>query len=81
MTTPLVLVINCGSSSIKFALVDEDSSEFPLEGLAERLNSPEAVLRWEQDGEQQEEPLADADHRQALEALLPRVQAYAGDRL
>ena len=81
MTTPLVLVINCGSSSIKFALVDEDSSEFPLEGLAERLNSPEAVLRWQQDGEQQEEPLADADHRQALAALLPRVQAYAGNRL
>ena len=31
-----ILVINCGSSSIKFALVNEAHSLFPLHGLAER---------------------------------------------
>ena len=34
-----ILVINCGSSSIKFALVNEAHSLFPLHGLAERLGS------------------------------------------
>lgn len=29
-----ILVINCGSSSIKFALVNEAHSLFPLHGLA-----------------------------------------------
>ena len=31
-----ILVINCGSSSIKFALVNEDQPQFALSGLAER---------------------------------------------
>ncbi|MCR1760400.1 propionate/acetate kinase, partial [Pseudomonas aeruginosa] len=45
-----ILVINCGSSSIKFALVNEAHSLFPLHGLAERLGSRDAVLRWKRGG-------------------------------
>ena len=39
-----ILVINCGSSSIKFALASEDREGFVLHGLAERLGEPGAVL-------------------------------------
>lgn len=46
-----ILVINCGSSSIKFALVNEAHSLFPLHGLAERLGSRDAVLRWKRGGD------------------------------
>lgn len=81
MAQALVLVINCGSSSIKFALVDESRPHFPLSGLAERLGAPEAVLHWRRDGEKLSQPLPGADHRRALESLLPLVQEAAGEDL
>ena len=44
MSARNILVINCGSSSIKFALINEAHEQFILSGLAERLGSPDAVL-------------------------------------
>ena len=37
MSARNILVINCGSSSIKFALINEAQPHFTLSGLAERL--------------------------------------------
>ena len=39
MSAP-VLVLNCGSSSVKWAVVDPGSGETLSSGLAERLGSP-----------------------------------------
>ena len=64
-----ILVINCGSSSVKFALVDPDSLHQRLKGQAEKLGTAESVLAWQ--GEQQgTRELGAADHRLALQALL-----------
>jgi acetate kinase len=41
----LVLVLNSGSSSVKFALVLPRSGERLMEGIGERLGTPEALLR------------------------------------
>ena len=41
----LVLVLNSGSSSVKFALVLPQSGERLMEGIGERLGTPEALLR------------------------------------
>ena len=41
----LVLVLNSGSSSVKFALVHPGSGQRVTDGLAERVGTPEAVLR------------------------------------
>lgn len=76
-----ILVINCGSSSIKFALVNEAHSLFPLHGLAERLGSREAVLRWKRGGDSDSLMIPNADHRAALAQLLPMVQNAAGGKL
>ncbi|QLF92815.1 acetate kinase [Pseudomonas sp. ABC1] len=76
-----ILVINCGSSSIKFALVNEEQATFPLQGLAERLGSPEAVLHWQLGETKESLDIPDADHRAALERLLPLAQEAAGGRL
>lgn len=81
MAQALVLVINCGSSSIKFALVDESLPDFPLSGLAERIGTPEAVLHWRRNDDKLSRPLPGADHRHALENLLPLVQEAAGEGL
>ncbi|WP_296272622.1 acetate kinase [Pseudomonas sp. UBA6323] len=80
MSARNILVINCGSSSIKFALVNEAQETFMLSGLAERLGSPEAVLHWQQGEHKDSLVLPGADHRLALSHLLPIVQqATAGE--
>lgn len=81
MSARNILVINCGSSSIKFALVNEVQSTFPLQGLAERLGSPEAVLHWQLGDVKQSLDIPGADHQAALEKLLPLAQEAAGGKL
>ncbi|SDQ01512.1 acetate kinase [Ectopseudomonas guguanensis] len=81
MSARNILVINCGSSSIKFALVNEAQETFILSGLAERLGSPEAVLHWQQGEHKDSLVLSGADHRLALSHLLPIVQQAAAGAL
>ncbi|PIA72573.1 acetate kinase [Ectopseudomonas toyotomiensis] len=81
MSARNILVINCGSSSIKFALVNEAQETFMLSGLAERLGSPEAVLHWQQGEQKDSLVLPGADHRLALSHLLPVVQQAAAGKL
>ncbi|MGQ7959472.1 acetate kinase [Pseudomonas sp. SP16.1] len=81
MSARNILVINCGSSSIKFALVNEARDDFLLSGLAERLGSPEAVLHWQQGEVRDSLVIPGADHRLALSQLLPIVQRVAGGEL
>ncbi|MDP3847383.1 MAG: acetate kinase [Pseudomonas sp.] len=81
MPSGTILVINCGSSSIKFALVNPDAQAFALSGLAERLGSPDAVLHWQAAGQKHTRAIATADHRAALAQLLPLVQQAAGEQL
>lgn len=77
-----ILVINCGSSSLKFALLNQAHSTPLISGLAERLGTPEAVLIWWHSGSiRRQQELANADHRQALEALLPLVNDACGGEL
>lgn len=49
-----VLALNCGSSSVKFALLDPVSGVRAVEGLAERVGTPETAIRLSRDGEQRE---------------------------
>lgn len=83
MEQGLVLVINCGSSSIKFALVDPSQSGFLISGLAERLaaGNDKGLLHWQQNAQTNTHVLATPTHHAALVAILPKVQAIAGSRL
>lgn len=70
-----VLVINCGSSSIKYALIDSDPNAPRLAGLAERLGSGDACLKGKNSaGERFDQPLPNADHTQVLNAILGRLE-------
>lgn len=77
MTSRNILVINCGSSSIKFAVVGERQADFPVEGLVERLGGEDAVLRWSQGTARHTQPMPGADHSHALAQVLPRIRAAA----
>ncbi|RBY83597.1 acetate kinase [Geodermatophilus sp. TF02-6] len=66
-----VLVVNCGSSSLKYRVVDVDSGTSVASGLAERIGQPAGRLTHRSpDGEQHvvERPLP--DHGAALAAVL-----------
>lgn len=78
MVNRLVLVINCGSSSIKFALRQEGESEAILSGLAERLGSPQASLSYRIGDQRHEATLSGSEHVDALSALLPLIESHAG---
>ena len=71
-----VLVLNCGSSSLKFAIINPHTAEQYLSGLAEALTLPEAQISWRfgEDGEKQKAMLsAGADHTAALTFLEENV--------
>lgn len=68
-----VLVINCGSSSLKVALFDITLRKLGA-GLAERLDSPDAFASLH--GSPEALPLpSGASHREALQALINALQA------
>lgn len=75
MTSQSVLVINCGSSSIKFALVPasnhSSSPQARRSGLAENIGTPEASLKIiNEQGEKTTIDLPNADHQTALMHIL-----------
>lgn len=76
MTDHLVLVINCGSSSIKFAVRSESANQPLLSGLAERLGTDEGVLTWKAGGTQQQAKLKDGQHSTAMRELLPLIEQH-----
>ncbi|HLT04894.1 MAG TPA: acetate kinase [Pseudomonas sp.] len=81
MSARNIIVINCGSSSLKFALVNESQDTFPLQGLAERLGSPEAVIQWQIGDTKETREIPNGAHREALEAILPIAQEIAGGQI
>jgi len=71
------LVVNCGSSSVKFAILDPKDGHVFLNGLAEALGLEDARISWKfNGGDKTEQSLgAGADHKKALEYLVKNVLA------
>jgi len=65
-----ILVLNCGSSSAKFAVIDPESGEEFISGIAQRLGSPQASLDWKFGGKKETKELPGADHDQALREVV-----------
>ena len=61
MTTRTVLVINSGSSSIKYQLVDPDSGESLASGIVERIGDATGSITHKRAGERTDitEPVPD----------------------
>jgi acetate kinase len=64
-----VLVLNCGSSSAKFAVIDPASTREEVSGIAQRLGSPDATLDWKRNGAKDSRPIPGAGHEHALRAV------------
>jgi acetate kinase len=61
-----VLVLNCGSSSAKFAVIDPANGEERISGIAQRLGSPTSSLDWKFAGQKRSKVLHSNDHETAL---------------
>lgn len=61
-----VLVVNSGSSSVKFQLVDPASGESSASGLVEQIGEPEGRVVLEYEGEESEQRREIADHGAGL---------------
>lgn len=66
-----VLVLNCGSSSVKYKLIDTDTENTMAEGGVEKIGLPDGFLKYKRpDGSKAIVELGKTDHRGAIEAVL-----------
>ena len=66
-----VLVLNCGSSSLKFAILDATTSEEIISGLAERLGSSSPSIKYKYLGKKQQFNLSENQaHKEAIDMLV-----------
>ena len=79
MSTPIsksVLVINCGSSSVKFAIMNPEDGHVYLNGIAEAMGLPEAFISWRFAGEDKKKTnISGYNHEQALDYLVKNILA------
>ena len=66
-----ILVINCGSSSLKFQLIDSDTEKQIAKGLCERIGIEGSQLVYQPAGGEKEETVTPMpDHTKAIELVL-----------
>jgi acetate kinase len=66
-----ILVLNSGSSSVKYKLIDTATTTVMAEGGVEKIGLPDGFLKYRQaDGSKAIKELGKADHHEAIEAIL-----------
>ena len=66
-----ILVLNCGSSSVKYKLIDTAEEKVLAEGGVEKIGLPDGFLKYKQkDGNKAIKELGLTDHKGAVKAVL-----------
>jgi acetate kinase len=73
---PGVLVLNCGSSSVKFSLIDLHADIPIIVGLAEYLNTAKARINWKNGETKGAETIAEPSHKGALAIINKIIQPF-----
>jgi len=68
-----VLVLNCGSSSIKYQLFDMPARSLLAKGMVERIGDAQATLLHQEQGDKRKQTIQAADHEQAMEVILQKL--------
>lgn len=69
-----ILVLNCGSSSVKYKLIDTATDQTLAEGGVEKIGLPDGFLKYRTpDGSKAITELGLIDHKQAIEAILANL--------
>ena len=73
----VLVVVNCGSSSVKLDVFDLAAQANPVQAKVERVGTAEATLTvLADDAPKREEALGQADHARAVGALLDAVEGH-----
>ena len=73
-----VLVVNAGSSSLKYQVLDADTGETSASGIVERIGGP-GRLRHSTGGETHEQDVTCRDHTEALDAARAALREHGPD--
>ncbi|MGB9779255.1 acetate kinase [Caldanaerobacter sp.] len=66
-----ILVMNCGSSSLKYQLIDMESNKVLAKGLAERIGINDSLLTHQADGKEKVKIKRDMkNHKEAIQLVL-----------
>ena len=77
-----VLVINCGSSSVKYQLINTDTKEMLCKGLVERIGAVTAIIKHEFKGEKLvKKTLTIENHAAALKVIMELLIEADNDAL
>ncbi|MCM1110870.1 MAG: acetate kinase [Clostridium sp.] len=69
-----ILVLNCGSSSVKYKLIDTDTDATLAEGGVEKIGLPDGFLKYKAaDGSKKIKELGHIDHLAAVKAVLNQL--------
>ena len=69
-----VLVINCGSSSLKYQLIDSQSEEVLAKGLCERIGIEGSSVTHQKTGEgKKTEAVLMKDHTDAVKVVIEKL--------
>ena len=69
-----ILVLNCGSSSVKYKLIDTDNDKTLAEGGVEKIGLADGFLKYKKAaGSKEIQPLGLVDHKGAVEAILANL--------
>ncbi|HEY8664356.1 MAG TPA: acetate kinase [Propionibacteriaceae bacterium] len=75
MPTP-ILVLNCGSSSIKYQVIDVDDESRLATGLVQKIGLPDSSLDHTTDGETHRIDRMVANHQEALQLVVNAFELY-----
>ena len=71
-----ILVINCGSSSLKFQLIDAENEKLIAKGLCERIGIEGSQLVYQKTGEEKQKTVTPMpDHTKAIRLVLDALTA------
>jgi len=75
-----VLVLNCGSSSAKFAVIECSNGREEISGIAQRLGTDDATLDWKLNGLKHSRAMAGAEHALALRGVVDLLREAGLDK-
>src|SRR3954468_20539186 len=68
-----VLVLNCGSSSIKYQLFEMPARTLLAKGMVERIGDAQAAMIHQEGRDKQPQTIAAADQEQAMAAIFDKL--------
>jgi acetate kinase len=74
MKQSLILVLNCGSSSIKFAVIEPEAGNTTFYGLVQRIGTPEASIKYFHNQKHASQDLENIDYRSALQHIIKMLR-------